>query len=133
MSRRVLAKRIGARGESYVAALELNQIRRGSRLHLVAEALLVTVTWLETGKEPKRLSYRNSKAGAAAEVAEPKPTEAKWLAYLRAPASTRAVIDLLLLPPRERAACLADHELVRHCIEQLERLSPKLIGSAKSA
>lgn len=131
MSRRELAKRIGARGESYVSELELNKIKRGSRLHRIAEVLHVSLSWLETGKGAKHLAPQGG--GTAADASEAREADSTWLTYLRAPAATRAAIDLLLLPPKDRAARLGDHELARHCIEQLERLAPNLISKVKSA
>lgn len=50
ISRADLAKQIGAKGESYISELELGGIKKGGRLHQIADALGVSVKWLETGK-----------------------------------------------------------------------------------
>lgn len=138
MSRAALAKAIGAKGESYVSELELGRIKKGSRLHLVAKVLGVELEWLESGRGPAgqppaypgppavRADYRLS------EYDSPQSTLG-WQQYQRAPLTTRAAVDLLLLPPKQRAALLADYELVRHCIEQLELHCQRVIDSVKSA
>lgn len=53
ISRAELAKRIGAKGESYISELELGGIKKGGRLHRIAEELGLNVHWLETGKGPQ--------------------------------------------------------------------------------
>ena len=50
MPRTTLAKKIGAKGYSYVSELELGRMQRGSLLHRIAETLGVNLFWLETGK-----------------------------------------------------------------------------------
>lgn len=55
ITRAELAKAIGAKGESYISELELGGIKKGGRLHLIAQALGVTVGWLETGKGDKHV------------------------------------------------------------------------------
>lgn len=133
MSRAVLAKLIGAKGESYISELELGGIKKGGKLHRIAETLGVTVGWLETGKDPKYLKnalYAVTDSAAPMRVSD---TNAAWLAYMKAPAATRAAIDLLLLPARERKALEAKHELVHHCIVQLEESAQKVLKAFKSA
>lgn len=132
MSRADLAKRIGAPGESYVAALELGQIKKGARLHLVAQELWVELEWLQTGKGPKTRSYAASSPRAHG-ISEPRAQETTWAAYHRTSAATRAAIDLLLLPARERKSVLEGHELVSHCIEQLELQAQRIVLAMKSA
>lgn len=60
-------------------------------------------------------------------------SKAAWAAYNAAGSATRAVIDLLLLPPKQRAALLATHGGVELAVKVLEADAPAVLALRKSA
>lgn len=123
MSRAALAKAIGAKGESYISELELGGIKKGSKLHLIAQTLGVELDWLETGRGPKR---------------KPDPvgqeeSKVTWLTYMQASAATRAAIDILLLPASERETVCRDFPHLVTGVSLIEEWALGAIAARKTA
>lgn len=94
-----LAKMIGDSYSSTISELESGRSRTTKKLRLIAEALGVSLEWLETGRGSKFPRTATEVVG----VAESAPPNYIPLdAYRSASDKTRAAVDLLLLPAHER-------------------------------
>lgn len=135
ISRADLAKMVGAKGESYISELELGRIKKGSRLHLIAQALKVDLTWLETGRGVGRLDspYPVSAAKPMRHAVGESYGPDAWPEYQRASAATRTAVDLLLLPADERERVTRAYPHLVTGISLLEQWAQEALAARKTA
>lgn len=72
IDRKAFAKATGI-GYSTIAELERGGMQTSTKLRVIAEALGVSLSWLETGKGPKKIEALPDVAGAAVALAETPP------------------------------------------------------------
>lgn len=102
-------------------------------LERISQALGVRPRWLLYGELPKYLSDP--------EVAEPASTYqirsanagTMWQAYLTAPTTTRAAVDILLLSPAVRNSLCREFPLLGAGMSLLEQWAEMALSSRKSA
>lgn len=103
ISRTDLSKKTGI-GYSTLAELENGRMQSSTRLHVIADALGVLASYLETGKEPKRptaQSYHLSEGDSGFLISEPKapsPDELPTDALVNAIAKAMSQIPSDLVP-----------------------------------
>lgn len=134
-----LARAIGKK-ESYISELERGGIRRGSQLPRIASALDVPLKWLESGQGPRTFDMDLppvdlADLDAAFDARQQRPfgsvRDARPL--YGASEATLAAIELLSLPPAERAALVAGNAALVAGIELLETHAMEALRQRKSA
>lgn len=94
-------------------------------LESISQALGVRPRWLLYGEDPMR-------EGGRSEVREPPRAWRTWQAFDRASSATQAAVELLLLPPRDRATCIKGRNDLTLAVALLEQQAIEAINARKS-